>query len=361
MRSIFTKLLFLFPAITFLGSCEKLYNLPEEKDYLSSNVNFTNKIFEPIIGRNQVMGGFNADNSTAPLTFEIVHARFGDGRPVTDLFQKVQTYVWIAPYDGLEKSLAEIEAKRKLEEHSLFEIRSSGEFILWGAATNDLLPPRAADSTHFPQNTRYFDLKIKNSGGEALIKDFQVRPWRERPYEPHNDMNIYSGATAPDPLDPTNRAKRDYIRPFLNNVTGVRTEKKLVSNDNQKDAVVYIRPFAGGNGRSLRIKVLNKDSVAINPAVFAETNWEKLVHGFNMRKTEQHVEYDVAYPIPLVEVPTVYAPGATRSHLELKYSRIGFGGVRVLASFGIDFAIYKPGDWEIVFHFKNDDPKFEND
>ncbi|WP_042722448.1 DUF5007 domain-containing protein, partial [Flavobacterium sp. B17] len=99
-----------------------------------------------------LMGGFNGDNSTQPLKFEIINARFGDGRPVTDLFQKKPTYVWTAPYNGLEKSLAEIEAKRKLEEHPLFEVRSSGEFIMWGSSTNALITPRSADSTNFPQD-----------------------------------------------------------------------------------------------------------------------------------------------------------------------------------------------------------------
>lgn len=58
----------LFALIAFSG-CKKLYDLPEEKDYLSNNVNFSNKVFEPIIGRTNLMGGFNGDNSTQPITF----------------------------------------------------------------------------------------------------------------------------------------------------------------------------------------------------------------------------------------------------------------------------------------------------
>ena len=33
----------------------------------------------------------------------------------------------------------------------------------------------------------------------------------------------------------------------------------------------------------------------------------------------------------------------------------------IATSFGIDFAIYKKGDWEIVFHFLKDNPKFEDE
>jgi hypothetical protein len=362
MRTYFKKefIFFLF-AIAVLSSCKKIFNLPNEKDYLSSNVNYSNKIFEPIIGRTTVIGGFNGDNSTQPIKFEIVNARFGDGRPVTDLFQKKATYVWTSAYNGQEKSLAEIEAKRKLQEHPLFEVLPSGEFILWASSTNELIAPRPADSTNFPQDTRFFDVKITNTGGHTIIRDFQIRPFRERPYEPSDDFNIYSGGPAPHPKTPYNPLSRNYIRPFLNNVIGATTDIPLESNDDKKDVVVYIRPFTGGNGNSLRFKFLNKDSVEMNPALFNETVWDKIVHGFNFQKTLTYAQYDVAYPIPLVEIPTIYAPGGTRDHAEFRYSRIGFGGVRVVASFGIDFAIYRKGDWEIVFHFLKDNPKFENE
>ncbi|WP_053058343.1 DUF5007 domain-containing protein [Pedobacter sp. BMA] len=351
-------ILFIFVA---LSGCKKLYNFPDEKDYLSNNVNFSNKILEPIIGRNNLIGGFNGDNSTQPITFEIVNPRWGDGRVVTDIFQKVPTYVWTAPYTGLEKSLAEIEAKRKIESHQLFEMRPSGEFILWGSSTNQLVSPRPTDSTNFAQDTRFFDVKVKNSGGERLIRDFQIRPWRERPYEPSNDINLYSGLPAPDPKFPLDKTLRDYIRPFLTNVIGETSNQALVSNDDKKDVVVYIRPFSGGNGHSLRIKVLNKDLVEINPAFFNETVWDKMIHGFNFQKTDKYVQYDVAYPIPLVEIPTSYATGGSRARVNLSYSRGAFGGGRTVANFGIDFAIYKAGDWEIVFHFKTENPKFASE
>lgn len=347
-------------AATF-SACKKLYDLPDEKDYLSNNVNYTSKVFEPIIGRTGIFGNFNADNSTSPITFEIVNARFGDGRPVTDLFQKVPTKVWIAPYTGLEKTLAEIEAKRVVEQHSLLEVRPSGQFILWNSSTNQLISPRPVDSTNYSQDTRFFDLKIKNSGGERLIRDFQIRPFRERPYEPSNDFNYYTGLPAPDPKFPLDKKLRDYIRPYINGVIGATTNLGLVSNNDKKDVIVYIRPFTGGgNGHSLRIKVLDKDSVAINPARFNETQWATMIHGFDMQKTDTYVQYNTAYPIPLTDIPTSFATNG-RAKAELRYSRFGFGGVRVTASFGIDFAIYKEGDWEIVFFFKGENPKFANE
>jgi len=345
-----------------LSGCQKLYNLPEEKEYLSENISYDNKILQPIIGRNNLMGQFNADGSTQPLQFEIVNARYGDGRPVTDLFQVRPTYVWTGAYDGKETSLEQIEAKRRIEERPLFEVRQSGQFILWAASTNDLIEPRPADSSNLVQDIRFFDVKISNTGGTAYLRDFQIIPWRERPYEPSTDINPYTGGPAPDPTDRENPNKRDYIRPWLNNVIGEQSNRPLQSNDQIKDVVVYIRPFEGGNGRNLRFRFMAPDSTYIHPDAFNETRWTRLVHGFNMEKTDEYVQYDVAYPIPLVNIQTPYTnSNGSRAALEFRYSRKGFGGELTYGSFGLEFAIFRPGDWEIVFHFRNEKPKFEDE
>lgn len=350
------------PGFGLLQSCKEVLDLPEEKEYLSPNINYATKVLEPVLGRTTIMGGFNSDNSTLPLTFEIVNARWGDGRPVTDLFQTRPTWVWTTAYDGYEESLEEINAKRELAEKPLFEVRESGEFILWASSTNELIEPRPADSSDLSQDIRYFDLKVSNSGGEVLLRDFQIRPWRERHYEPSNDINPYTGDGAPDPLDPNNPFKRDFIRPWLNNVIGVNTEQALQSNDQVKDVVVFIEPFEGGNGHSLRFRFVDTEDKPISPDLFNETDWERLVHGFNMEKTLDYVQYDVAYPIPLVHRPTPYTNG-TGSHasVEFSYSRLGFGGVRTTSAMGLDFQIFREGDWEIIFKFRNDNPKFEDE
>lgn len=344
------------------GSCKKVLDLPEEKEYISENINYGSKVLEPILGRTSLMGQFNSDNSSLPLTFEIVNARYGDGRPVTDLFQTRPTYVWVAPYDGKEESLEAIEAKRKIEERPLFEVRESGQFILWASTNNELIAPRPTDSSNLVQDIRFFDLKVSNSGGDVFIRDFQLIPWREQPYFPFTDTNPYTGEPAPDPTDPNNPDKQNYIRPRLTNVIGDQSNRPLESNDNIKDVAVYIRPFEGGNGHNLRLKFMTPDGSFMNPDVFNETKWSELIHGFNVVKTEEYVQYDVAYPIPLVNLRTQYtnSNGGSAS-LDIDYSRRGFGGGLTYAAFGLDFNIYRPGDWEIVFHFRNQLPKFEDE
>lgn len=231
---------------------------------------------------------------------------------------------------------------------------------MWSSSTNELIEPRPSDSSDLVQDIRFFDLKISNSGGSMLLNDFQVLPWLEQPYSPYNDVNPYTGKPAPDPRDPKNPNKRDYIRPRLENVIGAESNRPLESNDEKKDVVVYIRPFEGGNGTNLRFVFLDKEGKTMNPAQFNETRWEELVHGFNRVTTSDYVQYDVAYPIPLVDVKTPFSSGGN-ANVNFSYSRKGYGGTVAVSSFGLDFRIFKPGDWEIVFHFRNENPKFEDE
>lgn len=350
-------------AVIIFSGCRKIFDLPKEKDYLSSKLDYTIKDFTAILGRTTLFqGAFSADNSSFPIKFEILNPHFGDGRPANDILTKKQTLVWTAEYTGKETSLAEIEAKRKLEEHSVVEVRGSGEIVVWNTATSDVVAPR--DSIVNPQDKRYFDVKVSNSGGTRIIKDLSITPSIERPYFPDNDINPFNGK--PNTTTPGGKALIHNF-PTISGMVGESTNQPLTTNDNNKGLVyLYIRKVPGGTGNSLRFKFLNKDSMAIDPARFNETKWDQIVHGFNMKMTKEYVQYDVAYPIPLAAIPTRYTSGGvdgsgTEAHVEFSYSRLGFGGFREKGTISQDFRIYEKGDWEIVFHFKTVNPKFDNE
>lgn len=344
-----------------VSGCRKIFDLPEEKDYLSANVNYTQREFAPVLGRTNLFSNvFNADNSSFPMTFEIVNARFGDGRPADDMLAKKPVLVWISEYTGKETSLAEIEAKRRTEERPMLEVRPSGDILLWNSATSDILTPR--DSVVFPQDIRYFDVKLSNSGGGTVIKDLSIIPSIERPYFPEEDINPITGEPNVDPA--TRKLKYNY--PVISGMRGETTNQPFDANGRGGVVYTYIRKFEGGNGNSLRFKFLNTDSVAIDPAKFDETKWDQVVHGFNMQMTPEYVQYDVAYPIPLAAIPTRFTVGGvngdgTLASAVFSYSRVGFGGFREVGSLTQNFRIYEKGDWEIVFHFKTVNPKFEDD
>ena len=349
--------------IIVLSGCKKVFDLPAEKDYMSTKLTYTTKNFTPILGRTTLYRGiFSADNSSFPMTFELLSPRFGDGRPALDLLKKQPTLVWISEYTGKETTLAEIEAKRKLEEHSIVEVRSSGEIIMWNTATSALLPPR--DSIIYPQDIRYFDIKVTNSGGTTIIKDLSIIPSRERPYSPDADINPFNGK--PNTTRPFGGTLiRNF--PTISGMVGETTNQLLTTNDANRGIVhMYIRKFSGGNGNSLRFKFLNRDSVAIDPSKFNETKWDQVVHGFNMQRTKEYVQYDVAYPIPLAAIPTRFTSGGidgsgTEARVEFAYSRKGFGGFREVGILSQNFRIFEKGDWEIVFHFKRVNPKFQDE
>lgn len=360
------KVILILTLMIAFSGCRKIFDLPDEKSYLSTKMTYAIAEIPATLGRvNLAQGIFNADNSSFPMTFEIINPRFGDGRSAEDMLIKKPVLVWTAEYTGNEKSVAEIEAKRKIEERPMLEVRSSGDIILWESATSEVFTPR--DSVSYPQNIRYFDVKVKNSGGTRIMKNLSINPYRERPYWPDDDINWFSGKPNTTTATGTD-LKHNY--PTIFGMKGEGTNDDLKANGGGLKGVVYtyIRKVPGGTGNSLRFKFLNKDSVAIDPAMFNETKWDQLLHGFNKEQTSEYVKYDVAYPIPVARIPTRFTSGGINNvngggtaHVEFVYSRRGFGGIREQGVIMQDFSIYEKGDWEIVFHFKTVNPKFEDE
>lgn len=334
--------------IVLSAGCKKWYGVPSDTDFLSEQADYTVRSFSPTIGRtNLFSGSFNADGSNLPLTFQIVNMRnASDGSPATDPLQVVPTLVWTGAYTGLEGSIAEIEAKRQLEDHPMWEVRKSGEFVLWPTATNATLPNFQGSASPLGY---IFDVNISNSGGSRLLKNLTLVPFRERPYDPSN-LNALTGAPA---------AATDSILPTV--LTGmVGLNNRQVLSNNNKDVYIYFKRT--GNGNSLTFKFLDPSKNPIDPSLFNQTKWSTLVHGFNMQMTSTYVRYDVAYPIPLVVLPTQYTTtDGKKAAVQFSYTRLGFNGARETGILGFNFSIFRQGDWEIDFHFRTDGPRFQNE
>lgn len=325
-------------------SCKKY--LPQERETVGEDSQFTLLNLQPVLGRTTYFANtFFKGSTTFPADFKIVNIRRRNGDAAPELSDLYPVKVWKAAYDGTEKSLTEIESKRQLQNRSLFEIGPhSGEFIMWGEARSSVVRSQ-------PDSGYLFDVELSNSGGRRYYRDFRLQPFKERPYEPSNYDNITG-----QPL-----SNGTYASP-VNLVKGASKDRYLSSGDIDVFIRRQIDPGKTGTGNTLTFKFLDTLYKPMNPAQFATTDWANLVHGFNMKMTDSSVTYNVAYPIPLVEVPTRFtSPDGKRARLRFTYTRLGFGGSRENALFGLDFAIYEPGDWEIVFAFKNDNPKFIND
>jgi hypothetical protein len=260
------------------------------------------------------------------------------GDPAPELMQNYPVLVWKTLYDGTEKSLDEIEAKRTIEYHPLFEIRPhSGDVFMWAAANSNMIKAQ-------PDSGYVFDVEMSNSGGRKYFQNMRLMPLRERPYEPSN-------------LDPvTGQGTSISVNPSGINIVGERGQPMNTRDDVQ---VLFKKT---GNGNSITFKFIDTLSNPIDPNKFAKTDWGNLLHGFNMVKTDTEVKYDVAYPIPLSARPTKYTTvSGEQARVVFKFDRMAFGNILQQCYLAFNFNIYEKGDWELTFWFKRDKPKFDND
>ena len=86
------------------------------------------------------------------------------------------------------------------------------------------------------------------------------------------------------------------------------------------------------------------------------------MHHFGTAKFESDkVVFNVAYPVPLSRLPTRYTNReGSRARVKFGYDRIVNGTTRIQAVMGLDFAIYEPGDWKIIFWFRDGNPDFKD-
>lgn len=320
--------------------------LPDNLDAFDKDATFTTTVYRPFLGRtNVISNNFNAGNSTQPLTFTLTSITHKDGSPAPELTETFPVRVWKTPYMGTEKSLEEINAKRGYENRSLFQVRQhSGETILWEDANSSFVRCN-------PDSGYVFSVKVENSGGWNEYKNLRLIPEREQDYEPNN-------------MDPaTGIVTQDYVNP-----TSVRN---VFSEDNTsffgrlgpEDVHVYFREVKEdvSSVPTLTFRFMTKDYQPIDPGKFSGTDWTNLIHGFNMRKTDEYVRYDVAYPIPLYTLPSKYTnKDGSKAHVSFKYDRLMYGTRRITASIDFDFAIYKEGHWEILFVFDGGTPEFRD-
>ena len=336
-NNIFIALILLVAA----SSCTKL--LPRDKDSFSSDSRFTQDVYSPTLGQVTVFNTFNAGNSTQPLTFKIVNPRTRDGAAAQELLDVFPVKVWKHPYTGEEKSLKEIEDKRVIENHRIFEIREhSGQFIMWPMGNSNFIRTR-------PDSGYIFDVEVSNSGGRKYFRDMKLMPYRERRFEPN-------------PADPVT-GQGTTIGGFPSSMTNVyqhRSGGGISFPMSPYDVSIFF--YRVGDGNSLTFKFLDTLQNPINPDMFRLTDWQHFVHGFNMQKTATEVKYEVGYPIPLTALPTPYTnANGQRAVAKLKWDRVAFGGLTLVAQIDLGFAIFEQGDWEIYVWFRNANPKFIND
>ncbi|WP_312339669.1 DUF5007 domain-containing protein [Sphingobacterium sp.] len=336
------QLLMLGMGLFMLVSCKKY--IPDDQDSLGSDVVYNTAEFTPLLGRNTFYNNIVniGQNTSQPLSFKIVNVRDIDGQPATLFDDKFPVKVWTKAYSGYEKSIDEIESKRKIEYRPILEIlEKSGNINFWGQSVNSNFVKAQPDSGYV------FDIEISNTGGRRYLRDFKLKPYRERAFEP----SIMDPVTGLSPLPYTHPAS-------TTNLFGERTNLLVFPSEIN----VYFNKLErkGTGSRTLTISFLDSLNRPIDVKKFAATDWEKLVHGFNHRFENGKVIYDVAYPIPLAPIKTDFtSEDGGVAVMNFKFRRKGQFGFLEDCGIQMPFAIYEEGDWEIQFRFMYETPRFE--
>lgn len=322
-------------------SCTSL--IPDDLDALDDDVTLTITEFTPYLGRTTVYENIvNVSNkSTLPITFNAVAVRTFDGSPAPELTEKYPVKVWNAAYTGDEESIEEIEAKRSVEYRPMLDVQhNNGDITFWNTGSESFV-------LNVPNDGYLFDLEIQNSGGRRYVRDVAVRPFKERPYEPSQ-------------YDPSSGlATSAFLRPSYSNIYDSRDGTMPVFDVR---AYIFKQTDNTAPGNTFSISVVDSLGQTIDVRDFKDTDFDELIHGFNPRFQDGKVTYDVAYPMPLVALPTRYTDASgSRSRVTLRYNRIGFGGMLQEARLWMDLAIFEEGHWELQFRFNGGSPKFINE
>lgn len=338
----FAKILAFGMGLFMLASCNKY--IPNDQDSLGTDVVYNTQEFMPLLGRNIFYNNIVniGQNTSQPLHFKIVNVRDIDGQPSTLFEDKFPVKVWKGAYTGEEKSIAEIESKRQIEYRPVLEIlEKSGNINFWGQGVNSNFVKAQPDAGYL------FDIEVSNTGGRRYLRDFKLRPYRERAFEP----SIMDPVTGLSPLPYTHPSN-------TTNLFGERTNLYIFPSEIN----VYFNKLESksSGSRTLTISFLDSLNRPIDVKKFAATEWDKLVHGFNHRFENGKVIYDVAYPIPLAPIQTDYtSAGGSSAVMNFKFRRKGQFGTIEDCGIRMPFAIYEEGDWEIQFRFTNETPKFD--
>jgi len=323
--------------LTGIG-CGKYF--PDERENIGGDSQYAQSLFEPILGRNNFYTPFYKGTTTYPTEFFIKNIRKRNGEPAPEFESILPVTVRKQSYTGTETSIEEIRAKQEVQNRPILDIgRYSGDITVWNTARSSFI--RA-----IPDSGYLFDVEINNTGGRRFFRGLRLMPYRERPTEPNN-REVNSGQE----LSP------GVFTAGLFSVKGDSTNRYLSGGD----LMVSMKKRDGADGK-ITFRFLDKNGQLMDPKLFAKTDWNNLVHGFNPVITSTGVTYDVVYPIPLVKTRTAYTTSdGNFARVIFAYQRVGFAGIIETATITFPFAIYETGNWEVLFQFVTDNPRFTND
>ncbi|SHM46980.1 protein of unknown function [Chitinophaga jiangningensis] len=284
----------------FAMSCSK----DKTDGFLSPAIKYTNPTINASIGGTLIVtAAMVADESSKPLTFSIDAIRAADGKVMQSLMDyKVKTWWWKSAYTTKEKTAKEIDDKRQLLERPAIDINpENGSIIIYPEF----------DTLQMPKGKYTLDIRVKNSGGEMLIKNALT-------------INISYAL--------------DYAYTFQGidgNLTGIEVNFKRTSLTGNKIAVY----FTDKNNNPVDPEKLIGYDYSTTPGVTDLKDWHNLGLENPTKYTAfpDHLELEVAnFPLPYVAGKTLTIDMYNNGDINGAYFNFWFA-----------FAIRKEGMWTI--------------
>lgn len=316
MRRIYLSSCLLFVmGIALLIGCKK----EEKVGFISPAIAYTTKTLTVVTGRGIIMSAALAlDESTKPIEASILSIHDENGKEFTELMNyKVDTYYWTGTPTGLETSLDQINKIRVPIKRPAIDINpTNGQIIIYA---------EAKDATIFPQGRYIFDIKVKNSGGELIIKNaLTINTTPAGPYS-----YAFSGVDGISGLD-------------------VKIEKASASTGPTK----------------LIVKTLKMDGTPIDPKTLLGYDYGTAAnpnlkdwHNLGLQKIDKYTEFSDRLEIETPGVPIPVIGGLpTGNGIPVWSERIDMynnsSAIGRYFNYWFDFAIYEPGTWNITIQLK---------
>ena len=316
MRRIYLSFCLLFVAgMALLTGCKK----QEKIGFISPTIGYTTKTLTVVTGRGLITSAALAtDGSTKPIEASIVSIHDESGKVFTELMNyKVDTYYWTGTPTGLETSLDQINKIRISVKRPAIDINpTNGQIII---------APEAKDPAIFPQGRYIFDIKVKNTGGEMIIK---------------NALTINTTPAGPF----------SYAFSGVDGITGmdVNIEKTAASTGPTK----------------LIVRTLRKDDTPIDPKTLLGYEYGTAAnpnlkdwHNLGLQKIVKYTEFPdrleietEGTPIPVIGgLPTGQGIPIWGQRIDMYNNSSAIGKY---FNYWFDFAIFEPGTWNITIKLK---------
>lgn len=290
----------------FMFSCKK----DNTDGFLSPALKYTNPSIKIAVGASLIQSGaMVTDESTKPLVFTIDAIHYEDGKIADKLMNyKVDTYFWKAEYTGKEKTVEELDKKRTKVNRPAVDINpDNGNIIIY---------PEATDTTLFTKGKYIIDVRVKNSGGEVLLK---------------------SALT----IDVSYALPYTYRLMGLDgNITGIDVSFDRQANTGNKILVYVLKK----DGSPVDPKTLFGYDYSSTPGITDLKDWHNLGLNNPTKYTEfpDHLELEIAgFPLPFVSGQVLRIDMYNNGDINGDYFNYWF-----------DMSILKEGIWKITIKLK---------